>query len=180
MTLVGQGMIASFVAGLVEPGTVGSSQEGQVKKSKRASHIVRDPLYEERILSPVPYGDSNAQGDKKKLPKSFFWGNVSNVNYLSPIRNQHVPVYCGSCWAHAATSSLTDRYTIETVATWPGPVLLSVQNVIDCGEAGSCQGGWDSCAGWQGNCEKARQGEARRLDVRCTGCCCDCDCYLVG
>lgn len=129
LTALGQGM------GHVEPHSVQQS---------RASHIVRDPFYEERILSPVPYGDTSPESNMKQLPKSFFWGNVSNINYLSPVRNQHVPVYCGSCWAHAATSSLTDRYTIETGATWPGPVLLSVQNVIDCGQAGSCQGGWDS------------------------------------
>lgn len=141
LALVGQGMIASVVGHVEYTKHQVSAHVGKSRRSTRSSHIVRDPLYEERILSPVPYGDSLG---KEKLPKSFFWGNVSHVNYLSPIRNQHVPVYCGSCWAHAATSSLTDRYTIQTGATWPGPVLLSVQNVIDCGQAGSCQGGWDS------------------------------------
>ena len=34
------------------------------------------------------------------LPQSFTWSNHDNVNYLTKNLNQHIPVYCGSCWAH--------------------------------------------------------------------------------
>ena len=52
-------------------------------------------------------------------PPAWFWGNVSGVNFLTQSKNQHIPQYCGSCWAQAATSSLSDRIKIARKAAWP-------------------------------------------------------------
>ena len=43
------------------------------------------------------------------LPEQWIWNDVEGVNYLTNLRNQHVPSYCGSYWAPATTSATSDR-----------------------------------------------------------------------
>ena len=63
----------------------------------------------QHVVSPLPY----TYVSQESLPKEFYWGNVEGTtNYLTRMLNQHIPQYCGSCWAHAALSSLADRIKI--------------------------------------------------------------------
>jgi len=77
------------------------------------------------------------------LPQEFSWGNVQNVSYLTRTLNQHVPQYCGSCWAHGAISSLGDRIKIARKGMTGPDITLSIQYILNCGTevAGSCYGG---------------------------------------
>lgn len=90
----------------------------------------------EDYFSPLPYTYTN------DLPVEFSWSNVSNVNYLTKMLNQHIPQYCGSCWAHGALSSLSDRINI-LLENSGVDINLSIQFVLNCGGgiAGSCLGG---------------------------------------
>ncbi len=65
------------------------------------------------------------------LPENFAWGNVNGVNYLTNIKNQHIPQYCGSCWAQAASSSMSDRIKIMRKAAWPD-INIAPQVLISC------------------------------------------------
>jgi cathepsin X len=33
------------------------------------------------------------------LPDNFDWGNINGKSYLTNVKQQHIPRYCGSCWA---------------------------------------------------------------------------------
>jgi cathepsin X len=93
---------------------------------------------ESNFYSPLPH-EYIAPED---LPEKFHWGNVNGVSYLTHSLNQHIPQYCGSCWAHGALSSLADRIKIARLGQGDD-INLSIQYILNCGAgvAGSCDGG---------------------------------------
>jgi cathepsin X len=76
----------------------------------------------------------------KALPDAFTWCDKDGVNYCTQTRNQHIPQYCGSCWAHGAISALGDRIKIARKAQGID-INLAIQHMLNCGNAGSCHGG---------------------------------------
>lgn len=76
-------------------------------------------------------------------PSEFDWCNMNDISYCTMSRNQHLPQYCGSCWAHGALSALADRIKIKRVKSgdFGIDINLSIQHILNCGDAGSCHGG---------------------------------------
>ena len=93
----------------------------------------------EHAVSPRPHMWVNMSA----LPEEFSWMNVGGANVLTKSLNQHIPQYCGSCWAHGTLSALADRIKIARKASGVDGVDidLSVQHLLNCGTAGSCHGG---------------------------------------
>lgn len=74
------------------------------------------------------------------MSESFDWCDVDGKSFCTSSINQHIPQYCGSCWAQAALSSLADRIKIARKGRG-ADILLSVQHMLNCGDAGTCMGG---------------------------------------
>jgi len=99
-------------------------------------------MRENRLLAqPHEYVSDDA------IPAEFNWGNLNGESYVTKNLNQHIPQYCGSCWAHGAMSALADRIKIANMQAKPKVVTpeiaLSIQEILNCGgdTAGSCHGG---------------------------------------
>ena len=65
------------------------------------------------------------------LPDGFDWRNVEGHNYVTSEVNQHIPVYCGSCWIHGTVASLNDRIKIARRGAYPD-IMLSRQALMNC------------------------------------------------
>lgn len=126
-------MIAVAATFVVASGKPMIKENGAVWTTEKedAAGIVR-----ERYSSPKP----EHTVDESTLPSAFTWCDKDGVNYCTMSRNQHLPQYCGSCWAHGSVSALGDRIKIARGAQGID-INLSVQHILNCGNVGSCHGG---------------------------------------
>jgi len=94
-----------------------------------------DPHAKTHVITPEPY----TYIKPVDLPTGWDWRNVNNSNFCSLSRNQHIPQYCGSCWAFGSTSALDDRFRILRSRNWPD-IEIAVQTIVYC-VPGGCDGG---------------------------------------
>uniref|UniRef100_A0A6U1T3V4 Peptidase C1A papain C-terminal domain-containing protein n=1 Tax=Trieres chinensis TaxID=1514140 RepID=A0A6U1T3V4_TRICV len=132
-------------------------------------------------VSPLPH----TYVDAKDLPDEFTWADVDGVNYLTHSLNQHIPQYCGSCWAHGSISALADRVKIARKAKGDD-INLSIQFILNCGGevAGSCHGGYhtgtyqfikdtgyipfDTCMSYIACSKDSTEGFCEHVDTSCS------------
>ncbi|KAI8476356.1 MAG: hypothetical protein J3K34DRAFT_256855 [Monoraphidium minutum] len=83
----------------------------------------------------------------EELPQEFSWANHNGTNWLTPSWNQHIPQYCGSCWAHGSLSMIQDRLKIAKLRAGDltPDVMLGRQTLLNCaafhGMGQGCDGG---------------------------------------
>lgn len=155
-------------------------------------HIRLDEPLPSIVRSPVP----SETLDLESLPASWDIRDIKGKSLATINRNQHIPQYCGSCWAHAATSSLSDRINMLRGGRTPF-VQLSPQVLIHCvtgpkhsgGHCRGCYGGnqiaaYDYIAQHGVPDETCQSYEAKGDGTQCTALniCRDCDyrgCWAV-
>ena len=135
--------------------------------------------------SPLP----SSYIDPSDLPDSFSWDNIDGQSYLTKNLNQHIPQYCGSCWAHSSLSSLADRIKIarltnnDSSLSYKSDINLSIQFLLNCGP-GSCKGGsalraykfvkefgyipYDTCQNYIACSSDSKEGFCPYVDTTCT------------
>ena len=93
------------------------------------------------IAASSPAFDASAPAAKTSDAAPAYWDirDVRGVTLASITRNQHIPRYCGSCWAHATTSALSDRIALLRGGAFP-EIDLSPQVLVDCVEEGDTRG----------------------------------------
>eukprot|EP00928_Gymnodinium_smaydae_P003981 TRINITY_DN1139_c1_g1_i1.p1 TRINITY_DN1139_c1_g1~~TRINITY_DN1139_c1_g1_i1.p1 ORF type:complete len:366 (-),score=51.80 TRINITY_DN1139_c1_g1_i1:362-1459(-) len=121
-----------------------STRVGAGSAGRKRSEVLS--LEAQKALGVVPRGASpgarkaSVKRDPEVLPAEFDWCNHDGKSYCTASRNQHIPQYCGSCWAFATVSALQDR--IKIARNGQGvDIVLSTQHLISCGGVGSCNGG---------------------------------------
>lgn len=101
--------------------------------------VLKDPkIVGEVIKSPLPHHFLK----EDQIPNAW---DYRQLGFLTEDLNQHIPIYCGSCWAHSALSSIADRIKIATKGK-QRDIIPSIQVLINCGDAGSCFGGDSNAA----------------------------------
>jgi len=84
------------------------------------------------------------QAEVEKLPKHLDW---CEQGFCVPSWNQHIPQYCGSCFAHGSMSSAQDRIKImnKKRGYTGADVMLGRQSFLNCapahGLSDGCNGG---------------------------------------
>ena len=90
------------------------------------------------LKSPYTWTPNEIDGS---LPANWSWGNVNGTNFLCTTKNQHIPQYCGSCWAQATTSTISDRIAIARGGRFP-EIDISPQVLLTCDlDDDGCHGG---------------------------------------
>jgi len=160
---------------------VWGSEEGLSQGRLNEFKILEGHTITDDYHSPLPH-EYILEDD---LPDHWDWRNISGKSFLTHSLNQHIPQYCGSCWAHGAMSALADRIKIARGAVGDD-INLSIQYILNCGGgvAGSCWGGshsgvyefaktqgflpYDTCMPYLACSDDSDEGFCKSIDTSCS------------
>lgn len=89
-------MLQVFFIFLTVVSSIVSAYRNELIIQEGIQHVVKNPT------PKIP---------RDQLPAQWDW---REKGLLTTDLNQHIPQYCGSCWAHASMSTIADRIKIMT------------------------------------------------------------------
>jgi len=116
------------------------SSGAEVPRTHRSELLSRDVQEGMGIKWRGNHSKSHDLLQAVQLPDSLNWCDKDGKSYCTMARNQHIPQYCGSCWAHGSMSALGDRIKIARKGQGVD-INLAIQHLLNCGGVGSCYGG---------------------------------------
>eukprot|EP00274_Cyanoptyche_gloeocystis_P006328 CAMPEP_0196656218 /NCGR_PEP_ID=MMETSP1086-20130531/14046_1 /TAXON_ID=77921 /ORGANISM="Cyanoptyche gloeocystis , Strain SAG4.97" /LENGTH=410 /DNA_ID=CAMNT_0041988867 /DNA_START=22 /DNA_END=1254 /DNA_ORIENTATION=+ len=136
--------------------SAGTSAASAVASNGKPAKPRRGTWTKERYEEMLPFIQEYVKGDEPAMktwekfkptdiPKEFDWRNVNGKNYLTPNKQQHLPLYCGGCWAFSSIQTLNDRINIARNASGIA-YGLAHQVLFNCQDCGDCEhGGYAYC-----------------------------------
>jgi len=159
-----------------------NNDKGDSPEKRHNEYVVlEEHTKRENYHSPLPH----TYIEEDDLPADWDWRNVDGQSFTTHALNQHIPQYCGSCWAHGALSSLGDRIKIARNGTGD-EINLSIQYILNCASrmAGSCHGGshtgvfefiqhsglvpYDTCQPYLACSSESTEGFCPHVDTTCS------------
>jgi len=104
----------------------------------RKSAVIRGST-KTHVVSPLPHTYLSPED----LPATYDPRVMYGMDLTTANHNQHIPQYCGSCWAHGTTSALADRIKILRNATFFDiqPSKQVLVNCVTANQTHGCEGG---------------------------------------
>lgn len=123
--------------GKAKPLTSQPTFNSNIKSTKKSCNCILEPK------DFIPRLSFSEPTTNVKIPDSYDIRNLNGRNYATIDKNQHIPHYCGSCWAFAVTSSLADRISLQKHGS-SSLIDISTQALMNCAKTGcsGCHGGW--------------------------------------
>ena len=121
----------------------GSSAKTAVGKVAAAAQKVLQDATDLGDLKASLAEDYNDAQMLSKHPTKWDVRDIKGVNFATLDKNQHIPTYCGSCWAQSVTSALSDRINMKRNNSFPKTVLAAqaLVNCVSANETNGCRGG---------------------------------------
>lgn len=136
-------MLRSLVAALALF-TLSNYAEAKMASECKCHRTMKGREHLHPSIHELPTLSLDEQKELQSFPTYFDW---CELGYCTPSWNQHIPQYCGSCFAHGALSSAQDRIKImnKQRGYHGADVMLGRQTFLNCapghGLSNGCGGG---------------------------------------